>query len=106
MFTIGEWDGVGAIIKTTLRNEQHLNLNRELQNASQCVQFLIEKLSTYVTSTYRKKKAQISRKFWHIEKASVVHSNLFAYATIPGSRSLYSIFSFSTTDPTKLMVRQ
>jgi hypothetical protein len=106
VYTIGEWDGAGAIIKTALRNEQRLNPNRELQNASQCVQILTEKLSTRVASTYRKGKAQISKKFWHIEKASVVRSNPFVCAAIPGSRSLHSIFSFSTANPTKLMVRQ
>jgi hypothetical protein len=106
VFTTGEWDGAGAIIKTALRNGQRLNPNRELQNASQCVQFLTEKLSTRIASMYMKKKAQISRKFWHIEEASVVRSNPFACATIPGSRSLHWIFSFSTADPTKLMVRQ
>jgi hypothetical protein len=106
VFTIGEWDGAGAVIKTALRNEQCLNPNQELQNVAQCVQVLTEKLSTRVASMYRKRKAHISRKFWHIEEASVVRSNPFACATISDSRSLYSIFSFSTADPTKLMVRQ
>jgi hypothetical protein len=102
----GEWDGAGAVVKTALRNEQRLNPNRELQNALQCVQFLTEKLSTRVSSTYSKKKPLIFRKFWHIDESAVVRSNPFACATIPGSRSLHSVFSFSAADPTKLMVRQ
>ena len=36
----------------------------------------------------------------------MVHSNPFACATIPSSRSLDSIISFSIADPMKLMVRQ
>lgn len=103
---IGEWDWAGAVIKMALRNEQRLNPNRELQNALQCVEFLTEKLSTRVASTYRKKKAHISQKFWHIDASSVARSNPYACATIPGSRSLHSIFSFSAEDPTKLLIRQ
>jgi hypothetical protein len=93
-------------VKTTLRTEQRLNPSRQLQNAEECVNFLTEKLSTRAYSTYIKQKVAITRKFWHIRESEVIRSTPFACATIPGSRSLHSIFSFSAADPTKLMVRQ
>ena len=63
----------------------------------------------HVASKYLKKQPKILenfRKFWHINESLVVHFNFFAYAAIYNSRSLHLIFSFSTTDLTKLMVRQ
>lgn len=102
----GEWDGAGAVIKRALRIEQRLNPSRQLQNAKDCVEFLTETLSTRTANSYQKQKADICRKFWHIQESEVVRSNPFGCATIPGSRSLHSIFSFSAADPTKLMVRQ
>jgi hypothetical protein len=93
-------------VKTTLRTEQRLNPSRQLQNAEECVNFLTEKLSTRAYNTYSKQKVAITRKFWHIRESEVIRSTPFACATIPGSKSLHSIFFFSVADPTKLMVRQ
>jgi hypothetical protein len=101
-----EWDGVGAVIKRALRTKQRLNPNKQLQNAKDCAEFLMETLSTRTANSYQKQKADICRKFWHIEESEVVRSNPFGCATIRGSRSLHSIFSFSAADPTKFMVRQ
>jgi hypothetical protein len=102
----GEWNGIGAIIKRALRTEQRLNPNMQLQNAKQCVEFLTETLPNRMANSYQKQKVGICRKFWHIEESKVVRSNPFGCATIPGSRNLHSIFSFSAANPIKLMVRQ
>ena len=100
-----EWDGAGAIIKRALRTVQLLNPNKQQQDAKQCVEFLTETLPIRMANSYQKQKADICRKFWHIAKSEVVRSSPFGYATIPGLRNLYSIFSFSIADPTKHMVR-
>jgi hypothetical protein len=55
-------------------------------------------------SLYRKEKSEIQRKFWLIE--GVDRSTTHSCETIPGSKSLHSIFGFSSVDPTKLMVRE
>jgi hypothetical protein len=78
----------------------------QLQNAKQCVEFFTETLPTRMAKSYQKQKVDIYRKFWHIAESEVVRSNPFGCATIPGSRNLHSIFSFSAADPTKFMVRQ
>jgi hypothetical protein len=101
----GEWDGAGAVVKTTLRTEQRLNPFHQLQNAEQYVNFLMDKLSSHVSSSYQTRKADIFQKFWHIKESDMVQSNPFACATILDSKSLHSIFSSSAADPTKLMVR-
>jgi hypothetical protein len=101
-----EWDGASAVIKRALRTKQHLNLSKQLQNAKDYVEFFTKTLSTRTTNSYQKQKVDIYRKFWHIEESEVVKSNPFGCTTIPESRSLHSIFSFSAANPTKLMVRQ
>lgn len=44
----GEWDGVGAVVKRTLRSEQLLNPATPLKNAQDCVTFLEQSLGGQV----------------------------------------------------------
>jgi len=48
----GEWDGVGAVVKRALATNQIQNPLRPLQNAIQVVQFLEEKYTERVFSSY------------------------------------------------------
>lgn len=92
------------MLKSRLRHEQRTNPLRQLQNAAEVVNFLQDSLSVRAPSSYRKEKSEIQRKFWLIQE--VDRSTTHACETIPGSRSLHSIFGFSSADPTKLMVRE
>lgn len=103
----GEWDGAGAVVKRALGAEQIQNPLRPLQNAAQVVQFLEEKYTERVVSSYAQSKTTpLSRVFWHIGEKEVNHEdNSVKCNTIPGSKSLYSIMGFSMTDPTLLKTR-
>lgn len=102
----GEWDGAGAVIKRALRNEQLRNPHRELSNAAHCADFLRERFSSRVPSSYLQANvADVARRFWHIGVDDVARGNAWHCNTLPGSRSLHSVFGGSLTDPTLLMVR-
>lgn len=103
----GEWDGAGAVVKRALTAEQIQNPSRPLQNAEQVVQFLEERHTERVTSSYKRTKTpSLSRVFWHIGEDEVDHGDKSIHCkTLPGSKSLYSIMGFSDTDPTLLRTR-
>jgi hypothetical protein len=106
----GEWDGAGAVVKRALSAEQIQNPLRPLANAAQVVDFLQEKYTERVQSSYKRTKMNtappLSRVFWHIGEKEVVHSDRSIRCnTLPGSKSLYSIMGFSEIDPTLLRTR-
>ena len=103
----GEWDGAGAIVKRALRPEQIQNPLRQLANASQVVDFLQEKYTERVQSSYNQTKLNmappLSHVLWHIGETEVPHNDSsIRCKTLLGSKSLYSIMGFSLTDPTLL----
>jgi hypothetical protein len=107
MFSPGEWDGAGAVVKRALRAEQIRNPGRQLQNARHVVDFLTEHLSSRVPSSYAQSTTKdISRCFWHVGENDVLRSNLYNCRTLPGSSKLHSVCGFSRIDPTQLMIRQ
>jgi hypothetical protein len=91
-------------LKSRLQAEQRTNPQRQLQSTMDVVGFLQKSLSVCVPSSYKKEKAYIRCKFWHIEGVdrsnplhatpSQVHVNC-----IP---SLHFLFA----DSTKLMVQE
>ncbi len=81
----GKWDGVGAVLKRKLRQEQLHNPKRRLQHAKKVVSFLDEVLSTQVPTSYTQNKPNILRKFWHIAIDDIDRSNPFGCGIIPKS---------------------
>lgn len=102
----GEWDGVGVVVKRALRMEQVQNLDRQLQNVSQCVEFLQEGFSTHVPSSYFGTGARdIYRIFWLVGDNEISREPSMACHTIPDSRSFHSIMENSVSNMTCLLVR-
>ena len=56
---LGEWDGVGAVVKSRLRQEQIQNSTRRLQNAEDVARFLEDSFSDRAATSYNKKKDPI-----------------------------------------------
>jgi hypothetical protein len=106
MFFLGEWDGMGAVVKRALRAEQIKNPGRQLQNARHVVDFLTKHLSSRIPSSFAQSTTKdISRYFWHVGENDVHKSNLYNYKTLPGSSKLHLVRGFSHIDPTQLMIR-
>jgi hypothetical protein len=103
----GEWDGAGVVVKRALRAEQIQNPLRPLQNAELVVEFLEEKYTERVPSSYQQSTTPpLSRVFWHIGEKEVDHHDKSVKCnTLPGSKSLYSIMGFSMSDPTLFWTR-
>jgi hypothetical protein len=103
----GEWDGAGAMVKRALRAEQIQNPLQPLQNAVLVVEFLEEKYTKRVASSYQQSTTPpLSRVFWHIGEKEVDHHDKNVKCnTLPGSKNLYSIMGFSMSDPTLLQTR-
>ena len=71
------------------------------------VDFLEEKYTERVPSSYARATTPLSRVFWLIGDTAIDHAdNSIKCHTLPGSKSLYSISSFSITDPTLLRTRE
>ena len=104
----GEWNGAGAVVKRALAVEQIENPLRPLRNAAEVVDFLEEKYTEHVPSSYAQATIPpLSRVFWLIGDTDIDHAdNSIKCHTLPGSKSLYSISGFSITDPTLLRTRE
>ena len=104
----GEWDGAGAVVKRALAAEQIENPLRPLRNAAKVVDFLEEKYTERVPSSYAQATTPpLSHVFWLIGDTAVDYAdNSIKCHTLPGSKSLYSVSGFSITDPTLLRTHE
>lgn len=94
-------------MKRALRMHQIQHPEDELSNAEHCVQFLKSRFSHRVMSSSDiTKEVPISREFWHIGVGDVNRNREWSCRTIQGSMSLHSIYGYSLTDPTLLLVRE
>jgi len=88
----GPHDGVGAMIKRFLCRKQ-LNLQaKKLQNVEEVVEFLHERLSFKLRSSYFSSMRPLHKTFWHVKVGDVDRDSLlFIYDPIKGTMKIHSI---------------
>jgi hypothetical protein len=63
-------------------------------------------MSSWAPNTYEGVHgSSINRHFWNVKHVNVDRSSTHLCDCTPGSQKLHSIFGFSSTDPTMLLVR-
>ena len=101
----GEVDGASAFLKRELYKEQIKPNGRQLQNASQVVQFLQEESNKFHVGRPGERQ-RITKFFWEIKEDAISRVDKLEVETIPGSRGMHQCRSLSSKDPTLIQFRQ
>ncbi len=103
----GEVDGCRILLKRELIKEQIKTNGQKLQNASECVQFLVSEFNKYhVAYAYAFAKKQANKLFWEIKVGDVDRSKGWECETLNGNWKMHQIRYVSHKDPTLLQCRE
>ncbi len=101
----GAHDGTGAVIKWFLCQEQ-LNVHGvPLQNVSNVVSFLRERLSKRPETFYIRCYKLLKRLFWFVGVDDVDRSTTYACDPILGTQKMHSIYALNQHNVIKLMIK-
>jgi hypothetical protein len=101
----GEWDSVGVVVKRALKPKQLRYPQRRLQDAVDVLEFMKKIMFFWAPNTYEGSRFSIAKDFWNVMPNDANRSTLHLCDHIPSSQKLHSIFGFSPTDPTMLLIR-
>jgi hypothetical protein len=103
----GKVDGVGALLKREIRNEQLKPDGRKLQNAVEIVQFMKDQ-TLRVHAGPRRARCETMKFFWLIPtigRGSVERTDTRQAERMPGSMSNHQARSVTSKDPTLIQYR-
>ena len=87
----GEHDGLGAIIKRHLTQEQLKPDCIKLQCIAIVMPFLQQTMSNGATTTYSSQVQPITRVFWEVKEGDVDRSQCWDCKPMPNARSLHCV---------------